>query len=105
MAIDGKVGPKTLRALLDAYMTLEGTTLEKGTKVVVCGCDGHVEDDPSRDGGEVDDRRVELFLFDLEIEPAPSAPVLKAGNAEFTAWRSALVESSDFENHGIHAQI
>jgi peptidoglycan hydrolase-like protein with peptidoglycan-binding domain len=59
LKVDGKVGPKTLKALIGDYMDLEGTTLEKGTDVLACGCEGHVDDDPAADGSVVDDRRVD----------------------------------------------
>lgn len=105
LVVDGKVGPKTLKALIGDYMDLEGTTLEKGTEVLACGIDGHVDDDPTKDGSPVDDRRVELFFFERDVDPKPSEGTLKSSGPEFAAWRAALVETQDFENHGIHAQI
>jgi peptidoglycan hydrolase-like protein with peptidoglycan-binding domain len=105
LVVDGKVGPKTLKALVTDYMALEGTTLEKGTKIEVYGVQGHVEDAPTKEGVVVDDRRVELYFFDQEIDPLPKEPVLKEPAQVFAAWTAKVVETVDFENHGIHIQI
>jgi peptidoglycan hydrolase-like protein with peptidoglycan-binding domain len=105
LVVDGKVGPKTLKALVLDYMALEGTTLEKGAKILTYGVQGHVEDAPTKEGVEVDDRRVELYFFESDIDPLPKEQLLKEPAKVFAAWTAKVVETVDFENHGIHLQI
>ena len=100
LVVDGKVGSKTLKALVTDYMALEGA-LEKGTKIVAYGAQGHVEDARTKDGNAVDDRRVELFFFDQGIDPSPKESVLKEPATVFAAWTTKLVETVDFESRGI----
>jgi hypothetical protein len=102
---DGKAGGATLKALVNAYLNLEDTTLGQDMVPTTHGCEGHFEDDKTSEGFEPDDRRMEVFFFDGELSPAPGGKVSQAGAPEYTAWRSALVSTRDFEHHGIHVQI
>jgi hypothetical protein len=56
-------------------------------------------------GVQPDDRRLEVFFFDWEIKPEPPGKISVAGSPQYPAWRAALVETRDFEHHGIHVQI
>jgi hypothetical protein len=103
--VDGKVGPATREALVKAYMGLEDTTLADDIDPVAHGCKGHFDDDLTDDGLQPDDRRLEVFFFEKEIDPAPPGKTSKPGSEQYPAWRDALVETKDFENHGIHVQI
>jgi|CZKU01.1.fsa_nt_gi hypothetical protein len=44
LQVDGKAGPKTCKALVTAYMALDGTTLTGGSKPTPHGCEGHTDD-------------------------------------------------------------
>jgi hypothetical protein len=59
----------------------------------------------TQDGLQPDDRRLEVLFFDTDIKPAPSGDTSDGGSPEYPAWRARLVETVDFENHGIHVQI
>src|SRR5206468_10885829 len=83
----------------------EDTTLGKDIVPEAHGCKGHFDDDLTDDGLQPDDRRLEVFFFEKEIDPKPSGKTSKAGSPQYPAWRDALVETKDFENHGIHVQI
>ncbi|MFZ5891641.1 MAG: carboxypeptidase regulatory-like domain-containing protein [Myxococcota bacterium] len=102
---DGKAGGGTLKALVHAYLALEGTTLTPGVEPTTHGCEGHFDDDLTTDGFEPDDRRLDVFFFDWEISPAPAGKVSSAGAPQYAAWRGGLVSTTDFEHHGIHVQI
>jgi hypothetical protein len=105
LKIDGKAGPQTLKALVSAYMDLEDTSLEEGIEPLTHGCAGHFDDTVTEAGLQPDDRRLEVFFFDKEIDPVPAGQTSLEGSTDYPAWCSALVETHDFEHHGIHIQI
>jgi hypothetical protein len=105
LPVDAKAGPATRTALVKRYMGLEDTSLAADVKAVSHGCTGHDDDTITADGLQPDDRRLEVLFFDAEIRPPPAGETSDAGSAEYPAWRARLVETADFENHGIHAQI
>jgi hypothetical protein len=105
MSADGKPGTSTKKALLAKYMALEDTSLAAGVTPVTHGCTGHADDTLTQDGLQPDDRRMEVLFFDTEIKPAPSGDTSPPGAPEYPAWRMRLVETVDFENHGIHVQV
>jgi len=102
---DGKASGATLKAIVAGYLGLEDTTLSQDIVPVTHGCEGHFDDDMTKDGLQPDDRRLEIFFFDWEIKPAPPGKTSQAGSSQYPAWRDALVETRDFEHHGIHVQI
>jgi peptidoglycan hydrolase-like protein with peptidoglycan-binding domain len=104
LAVDGKAGPATREALVKAYMAIEGTTISDA-QPTAHGCDGHTDDTLTDDGLQPDDRRAEVFFFDYGVDPAPEGDVSAAGAADYPAWRKRVIETVDFENHGIHVQI
>lgn len=104
---DGIIGPITRRALITAYMGVDGTSLPEGIVPVTHGCgeafpladDGVALDHQPRDGeDDPSDRRVELFFFDapLGILPPPPGPVSKAGSPEYPEWRLRARQTDDF---------
>jgi hypothetical protein len=105
LKIDGKAGPETRKALVEAYMNLEDTTLGADIVPVTHGCEGHFDDTATDDGLEPDDRRLEVFFFENGLDPVPSAKTTSAGSPEYPAWLEQVVETQDFEYHGIHVQI
>ena len=102
---DGKAGADTRKALVTRYMALEDTSLAAGVEPVPHGCTGHEDDTLTQDGLQPDDRRLEVLFFDLDLKPPPSGDTSAAGSPEYPAWRARLVETVDFENHGIHVQL
>jgi peptidoglycan hydrolase-like protein with peptidoglycan-binding domain len=105
LAADGKPGAGTRKALVTKYMALEDTSLAAGVEPVTHGCTGHEDDTITKDGLQPDDRRLEVLFFDTAIDPPPSGDTSSAGSAEYPAWRKRLVQTVDFENHGIHVQL
>jgi len=105
LPVDGKPGPATRKALVTQYMGIEDTSLTAGVQPVPHGCTGHADDTLTQDGLQPDDRRMEVLFFDTEMKPPPSGDTSPAGSPEYPAWRMRLVETVDFENHGIHVQL
>jgi hypothetical protein len=105
LTADGKAGSDTRKALVTKYMALEDTSLAAGVEPVSHGCTGHEDDTITQDGLQPDDRRLEVLFFDTAIKPQPSGDTSDGGSPEYPAWRARLVETVDFENHGIHVQL
>ena len=105
LPLDGKADFETRKAIVEAYMGLENTTLGDDVIPVAHGCEGHFDDSASESGAAVDDRRLEVFFFKKGIEPRPSAQTSSEGSAGYPAWLELLVETKDFECHGVHVQI
>jgi hypothetical protein len=105
LPVDGKPGPATRKALVTKYMGLEDTSLAADVTPVAHGCTGHEDDTLTDDGLQPDDRRMEVLFFDVDMKPPPSGDTSDGGAPEYPAWRARLVQTVDFENHGIHVQI
>jgi peptidoglycan hydrolase-like protein with peptidoglycan-binding domain/outer membrane protein OmpA-like peptidoglycan-associated protein len=105
LKVDGKSGPDTRKELVTRYMQLSGTSLPDSVKPVAHGCAGHADDTLTDDGLQPDDRRLEALFFPSGIKPAPPGGSSPAGSPEYDAWKDRFVETVDFENHGIHAQV
>jgi hypothetical protein len=97
--VDGVPGPQTRRALVRAYMKLDGTTLPSDATVELLGCGEHHNDVPTDDGvAEAKNRRAEIFLFDPgPVEPAPPETCPGPGCA-YETWKERTVETIDFED-------
>jgi uncharacterized membrane protein YgcG len=102
---DGKASADTRTALVNKYMSIEDTSLAAGVMLVAHGCTGHEDDTMTQDGLQPDDRRLEVLFFDTDMKPPPSGDTSDGGSPEYPAWRARLVQTVDFENHGIHVQI
>ena len=63
LAIDGKAGPETRKALVEAYMNLEDTSISADITPVTHGCEGHFDDTLTQDGLQPNDRRLEVFFL------------------------------------------
>jgi len=105
LPLSGKADFETRKALVEAYMGISDTTLAESVIPVAHGCEGHFEDTATASGNVADDRRLEVFFFKEGIEPRPADKVSSAGSASYPAWLELLVETKDFECHGIHVQI
>lgn len=92
---DGVAGPITRRAMIEAYMALDGTTLPAGTEMKTHGCGEHHLAVPTADQtDEPRNRRVEVFLFEGEIDPPPRPSC--GGCTEYPEWLRRLVQTVDF---------
>jgi outer membrane protein OmpA-like peptidoglycan-associated protein len=96
LAVDGKPGPATRKALIDAYMALGGTTLPDHIGIEVHGCG---EFFPAENvGDQVEDqenRRVEMLCFDDKIEPPVPGKKAKKGEPEYPQWRDQVTKDVD----------
>lgn len=98
LVVDGEPGPQTRRALVTAYMQLDGTTLPPGTDLQRLGCGEHHNEVPTGDGvDEPENRRAEVFLFDPgPVDPATPDRCPGAG-CPYETWKERTVETYDFE--------
>ena len=100
--VDGKMGPKTRKAVITEYMALDGTSLPQGIKPVPHGCGESFPTDPvSVDEGREDqksNRRVEIFLFEGKVTPAPPGKSSKPGSQVYWRWRTNLTETHDISS-------
>jgi outer membrane protein OmpA-like peptidoglycan-associated protein len=95
--VDGIAGKDTRTQLITEYMSLDGTTLPASLKPVLHGCGESFPAVPSGDDVEQDEnRRVELFLFDEAIEPAPSGEISGPDSTEYGEWRARVVRDETF---------
>lgn len=97
LKVDGIDGPLTRKALVQAYMAIEGTSLPAGTPLRTHGCGSFHPEVPTGPGvDEPSNRRAEVFLFTDGIKPPPqqcAAP----GCSEYPQWLKALVETIDLD--------
>jgi hypothetical protein len=97
LKVDGIDGPLTRKALVEAYMAIEGTSLPDGTSLQTHGCGSFHPEVPTGPGvDEPQNRRAEVFLFTDGIKPPPqrcAAP----GCGEYPQWLAALVETIDLD--------
>jgi hypothetical protein len=105
LPVDGKADFETRKALVEAYMAMEDTTLDVDVTPIAHGCEGHFEDTKTESGVESDDRRLEVFFFKKAIDPRPEATISSEGAIDYPKWLSKVVETKDFECQGIHVQI
>jgi hypothetical protein len=116
LVVDGLAGPQTRPEIVRAYMALDDTTLPAGTTILAHGCgEFHpvaAEKGPSAapppgasgssGAGSTDaqarqrNRRVEIFLFEGPIVPAPQT-CRKPGCAEYQQWNDTVIEEFDLQ--------
>jgi peptidoglycan hydrolase-like protein with peptidoglycan-binding domain len=102
----GKADFDTRKALVEAYMGIADTTLGDDVTPIAHGCEGAFEDTTATASGVVaDDRRLEVFFFKSGIAPRPTATISAEGTPEYPKWLSRVIETKDYEFHGIHVQI
>lgn len=93
---DGIAGPETRKALIKAYMALDGTTLPAGTKLTAHGGGEFFPVDETGDAARsAENRRVEIFIFDGPISPPPPGPTSKRGSVEYPRWLQQVQETID----------
>lgn len=89
LQVDGMAGPETRKALVAAYMALDGTSLPAGVAASMHGCGENFPQQPTGDGKtEPENRRVEVFFFpgSLGVLPAPPGDNSKPGSKEYPEW-------------------
>jgi hypothetical protein len=81
----GEASESVLRAIIEAYMHLDGTPLPPETKVIAHGCGEAfpLGGDPARD------RRIEVILFHRQIDPEPAGEM---STDEYEEWLEAITE-------------
>jgi hypothetical protein len=97
LTLDG-IGPNTRRELIRVYMDQDGTTIPKDTPLLTHGCGEKHPEIPTDD--EVDEkrnRRVEIFIFEGPVEPAPQKKCPDDGCAEYEEWKRRSIETVDFD--------
>ena len=84
------------RKLVETYQAQDETTLPKGTVLQTHGCgESHPEADGDDEESLRQNRRVEVFLFQGPIEPAPQASCPSGGCSEWKEWVGKSVETID----------
>ena len=101
LEVDSIAGPITRRALVTAYMQLDGTSVPKSTKLVAHGCGESFPDVPTADGvKEPRNRRVEIFVFDPVITPPPADEISGPDATDYPAWLELVGATFDFGDDG-----
>jgi outer membrane protein OmpA-like peptidoglycan-associated protein len=97
---NGVPDAETRKALIARYMAQDETSLPAGTEVQTHGCGEFHPDQPTGDSvSEPKNRRVEVFLFEGGIQPAPVKPCPSPkGCKEYAVWSDATVESVDLDD-------
>jgi outer membrane protein OmpA-like peptidoglycan-associated protein len=84
----------TRAALIADYMAHDGTSIPTSVTTVVHGCgQNFVDVEPGEDERN---RRVEIFVFDGPIIPAPSGELSGPGSLDYPAWRLLVEKTVDF---------
>lgn len=97
LVVDGQPGPVTRRALVRDYMSADGTTLPASCALETHGCGETHPDVPT--GDEVDEqrnRRVEIFLFEGDVDPPARTPCPAGGCPEYPIWVRRSIDTADF---------
>lgn len=105
LKVDGKAGPTTQRALIEAYMGLQDTTLAEDVKAVAHGCEGKFEDELGLRGIHPESRVLEIMFFDEAIVPRPRKSTSVDGDDWYFKWKDQTIEKEFFQFHGINIQI
>ncbi|HEV8320741.1 MAG TPA: carboxypeptidase regulatory-like domain-containing protein [Myxococcota bacterium] len=94
---DGAAGPDTRRALITDYMAEDKTGKPDSAELQTHGCGESHPEVPTADGvAEPRNRRVEVFLFEDKIDPAPVNPCPQPGGCgEHKRWKDSSRETID----------
>lgn len=101
LEVDSDAGPKTRKALIEAYMALDGTSLPDAIGAEIHGCGeffplADAGDDFGKDATRsTSDRRVELFCFDDEIHPPVPGEKATKGEPEYDQWTKQVTDNVD----------
>jgi outer membrane protein OmpA-like peptidoglycan-associated protein len=99
LTVDGIPGPQTRRALVTAYMQIDGTTLPADADVHLLGCGENHNEVPTDDGVEQDEnRRAEIFLFDPGPVDPPAPAQCPGAGCPYETWKERTIRTFDFEH-------
>lgn len=99
LAVDGKLGDESRRALIAAYMAQPGTSLPDGVVPLTHGCGPFHNEVPTAPGvAEQRNRRAEIFFFEGEVKPPPRkrCPAPK-GCPEYPEWVKSATKTIDLD--------
>lgn len=96
LTVDGIAGPKTRKALIVSYMSLDNTSLPEGTEITTHGC-GEFFPEVEADANDAKNRRVELFFFADAITPPVPGKLSAKGSTEYPQWKASAMETIDIE--------
>ncbi len=95
---NGELDTDTRAGIVRAYMELEGTSVPDDTVIKTHGCGEFHPQDPTPEGvNDPDNRRVEVFVFDDAITPAP-VKCRSPGCSQYAQWVAGVVETIDFRD-------
>jgi outer membrane protein OmpA-like peptidoglycan-associated protein len=101
LKVDGIAGPKTRKALIEAYMALDGTTLPKSIGAEVHGLGEWFPAKKTGDNVTAEvNRRVEIFCFDDEIDPPVPGEKGTRGEPEYPQWEAQVTTDVDVTGKG-----
>ena len=88
----------TRRALVTQYLALDRTSLPPGAKLAAHGCGfTHLAVQTGPNVDEPQNRRVEIYLFEGEVAPAPRAKCPPGGCPEYPQWVARTQSSVDLD--------
>lgn len=94
---DCDAGPITRRAMIAAYMAVDGTTLPAGVAITAHGCGEWFPKVPTGDDvDEPENRRVEVFFFKDGVDPKPRGSTSTKGSGEYPSWLEKVEEERTF---------
>ena len=96
--VNGKANTATRQALVEAYMQLDDAPLPRDPPLVSHGCGKtHPVSPEGAPAEEQIDRRVEVYLFEGAIDPAPLTPCPLGGCSEYKRWVDLTSLSVDLD--------
>ena len=96
IAKSGKADEATRQKLVEKYMATDDTTLPAGTPIQHHGCGEFHPAQATADGAAADEnRRVEVFFFEGDVDPPPQARCPSGGCPEYPKWLEQTVETID----------
>lgn len=96
LAQSGQGDSATREKLIEKYMAQDGTTLPASCSLTTHGCgEAHPLIDSGDEKEEEQNRRVEIFLFDGDVDPPPVEPCKSGGCDEYPIWCKQTQKSVD----------
>jgi outer membrane protein OmpA-like peptidoglycan-associated protein len=93
---EGGLDDGTRKKLVEKYMATDDTTLPAGTPLRHHGCGEFHPAVATADGAsEPENRRVEVFFFEGDVDPPPQARCPNGGCPEYPKWLEEVTETID----------
>src|SRR5205085_9164184 len=94
----GMPNKDTRRALVIDYQAQDGTSLPKTAKLATHGCGFfHLQEETGPNVPNAQNRRVEIYLFEGDVTPAPQQKCPSGGCAEHAQWVASIESSVDLD--------